>query len=1236
MAKRLSYISPKKVPERSKENHDNSSYIAHRRRKNNQKQQYFEGLSQEMKNKVDKAAKVLDKHLSLLWYKSRMRRRLRLVLSFEAAARIDIFVLHAESLFGLLKKELTQKGYFKKESLDIDTLIINSISAPKNWEMEDGEKIQAIPNVILNSTKDILQYYSMGIKLAARYGLWIQLFSGAQKMLDAYRYLIELGIFDSVIWKDRLSALFYSAADDIADCLQTATFSRENSLKPFAQDLVYLSSPDHSQRFPAQSLDDFFDHAWNMSYKDQNGLIHAERIYVNFIIRFFKLTLEIMHKAKKIDRLSLLSNRLNHIFSGYDLFLDYSSVSLTTEIYSYNIIHKARCTMGAHRVTLYGNAILKAEEEGNLVNELVGLNELGNCLYEENEIKGAVANWMKIINLVFQKDDIMVKWPSIFSFDSKSDRITELFKAAIEIVKCTRNAKLSIFIGLIIAKLAHCCYSKNEAFQNHIILFAVSCLLVPFAIIPPRTSTYMDFSTYESPFLREMLDNFAIQYAYHPGLILDEILWIIDHSISSHTPDLVLPLVCFMKHITQQASSSTIYKTIGKCAEVQALHLLNMPDQAFSILCNMKNGIDSNTPNYCTFEISTYKGGISEFLDLSSSEASKGIYSQELFSIAKMKFVIESWISKRTTPSGIQEAKEFILEKLKRVYSQKPQNTGLDYLFYDRIEIWLTILVGDLCFLEKKIGLSIKWYFTAMEGLHEYSSRRKKLGPIEYGFTSFSYLRLFIFHKTILSFIALRHFDVANHIAKIARKEAESLGMKLQSIVFQSLETATTRDDINLVLPQASELLPHLHQYNFAVISEALELMVDRALDSNSLGNSKYDPFFQFIAVIQKHHYPKEDLLRIKIKQFLWMRLQSDIIKIQPLFLEIQDLFRKDHIQDDLSRIFLILKSRNYVELAQSKEGIDLAFLEESKQGIIESLSIETGQKIFAYGHIRECLLMLASIELIQKGKPAKWIYLATKNSMLRNQSRLQKKLSFDVNISNFSKGILYDLDLFNTNGQPRANGLNLPYPLEKKVLENALKFGDPLLAIPDTNVSEQDIFEVVNILEEELLNPYQPRNNPWKSACQDRLKQILTHSDSSYKWDLQPTLFENPNLSALYCIQWLETRSCVNQSSMYRLYFCVSDQEIFSSKSLVPKSILESLVQKTESLLNALKRSSQIPDENFLLKATENWKSLLDKFICFFSDDAITVKEFVRYLKFILEIFGCKNPFCRMPNEIL
>jgi hypothetical protein len=231
---------------------------------------------------------------------------------------------------------------------------------------------------------------------------------------------------------------------------------------------------------------------------------------------------------------------------------------------------------------------------------------------------------------------------------------------------------------------------------------------------------------------------------------------------------------------------------------------------------------------------------------------------------------------------------------------------------------------------------------------------------------------------------------------------------------------------------------------------------------------------------------------------------------------------------------------------------------------------------------------------------------------MLRNHHKFQKKLSFDLNIDNLPKELLYDLELFNYKNQITANGLNLPYPIETDKLENVLKFSDPRLAIPETLVSEEDIFEIVTILEDELLNPYKPLNDPWKNACKERLTQILSLSDTDYQWDLEMSNFELPIPQNIYCIQWLETRQpeyshSSKQANLYKLYF-YTDEQLLTSKSLVPKSHLDSLVQKSESLLLNLKRSNQIPDENFIKKATENWNSILDEFISFFEGSTFNI----------------------------
>lgn len=683
-----------------------NGHIVYLRNKLHKKLQYFDGFTPEMKNKYEKAAKVLDKQLSSLWFKSRIRKRLRLILTYEAPSRVDIAFLHAESVLGILKKELNQRGLMKKEAIDGDTLLQSHTIIPDKWEIEEVEKNLTFPSQLSNLVKDIFQCLSTGIKLATRYGLWIKLFSGIQQMFDTYKYLVELGAFDSVVWKNRLSEIFFYAADDISDCFQTVTFSAENSLKPYISSLEHFVRPDHGRSFPVVSREDLFDHSWNILYKDIHGVILTESINLSDTIKFLQFSLEITQKAKKVDRYRLLLERLNKIFPESDIFLAQGACEMEDERSSHKLLHAAKCTITSHRMTLYGTALLKAEEEKCLVNVLIALHEMGNTLCEARDIKGAVSKWMKCINIIFGKENILANWPIVFSFNFTGDRPSELLKTAIEILKVTRNAKLSILMGLIISKLSHYGYEGNEGFQNHLNVFAISCLLTPFAIIPPRASAHLDFWTYESDTVREILENFSLKYGYHIGLMLNEILWMINHSISSRMPDLVPALVCFINHISQCGSFSS---TIAKCAQFQALQLLKMPEDAFTAILDMRNGTESRSSTFA--EIFRSKGGIFGFLDLNASEAAKGIYSQEIILISKTKFVIDSWLYKERSQSAISEAMTFVLEQRKKVYSMKLQTVSLERLFYDRVEILWNILLGDLAFLARNIGLSIKWYY---------------------------------------------------------------------------------------------------------------------------------------------------------------------------------------------------------------------------------------------------------------------------------------------------------------------------------------------------------------------------------------------------------------------------------------------------------------------------------------------------------------------------------------------
>jgi hypothetical protein len=247
-------------------------------------------------------------------------------------------------------------------------------------------------------------------------------------------------------------------------------------------------------------------------------------------------------------------------------------------------------------------------------------------------------------------------------------------------------------------------------------------------------------------------------------------------------------------------------------------------------------------------------------------------------------------------------------------------------------------------------------YFTAMDALQSYCSYGKTPGPIEYGFMSITNLRLSIFQKTILSFIALKHFDVANHIARTARKESESLGMKLQSMIFCSLEAASSMENISPMLAQDIKAVEYMHMYNFETISDALEIMIDCTFNGLSAKTFNYDPFTEFYSISKRFTYLNEDLLRIKVKHFSLLRLTSDLESIQPLFADIHDLFTSSSCSPEMTRNYLLLKVRNWIDLAQSKRQPDLANLVEAKRIMIDLVSELVAAHTFAYSQIRESL----------------------------------------------------------------------------------------------------------------------------------------------------------------------------------------------------------------------------------------------------------------------------------------
>ena len=513
----------------------------------------------------------------------------------------------------------------------------------------------------------------------------------------------------------------------------------------------------------------------------------------------------------------------------------------------------------------------------------------------------------------------------------------------------------------------------------------------------------------------------------------------------------------------------------------------------------------------------------------------------------------------------------------------------------------------------------------------------------EHTFISIAILKLNIRKQTAEILITLGYFDVAAEMMVVALQESDQLHSNGFTLAYTALEQLCRKQLGNLGLKIPNIAISELMSApNRQLSLEAFERLADLCtLPNNYIKKMNMYQDCYDLALAMHAYVPLNDLMRIRLKQFLVAKEHGFKDQARGIFEKMTQLLSHSGTECDRPLLisFKLNLVRNLLDKVQEVSGYWLQAnheIDDAKAELKDIMESCFAEKAYSYPILQECLRMRAALESAQQGNPSKWIYFSSKLAMTKESYKLDNMTLFEIDSSNISRELAYDLSLQNVDLRSETLTKELLSSIPVVIIEDVMKSEDMSLVSQPLKLSGKDIADQVQVFEKELDHHYWPRT---ALSSEQKLAQLLALSDSGYKWGIDTKSFEIPEIPAgVTCIQWLQTTESKdawtsttpddqNQigSSLYQAYLysshVITADDAQSTPILVlskpiPSSVLSLLAKKADSLLISIKRWNVVKDDKFKLEAESNWKSLLKTVSSFWSTtNAEEVLDFIAHL---------------------
>lgn len=501
---------------------------------------FYSGMSPQEKEKTEAAIKVLDNKLGPLWKRRRYERRLRAISEYETPWRANAFNARGRALLQQLKKESKNsagneaKDFQNTEWLEFRKsggLILKIFS--KEHSQNNFDLYQAQNAVQI----DALQAFVQSVVLAGRAQEHLKVLKFAKVFWNAVKSLMFQGRLDSEFWRLTIWKGFMIIGETILTSLNAVAISRQEGDNPFYPQKEFDDKQVNQTKLPVKDARDLYLGTFIASWTDKYQNHQSEPIDLYFCGEFLLLMLEMLNAANLPNRVVQFGKQVQALFddahgsiiapllkgvsehlntkkvlkdvrpnaaSGVSSSIQLrataryfcsTALSFSASEQKLNIETSQELKKAISEAEYYYNEAIKASEVENdpLAYGTLYI-ELGDFYFYNKKYSGSTSLWVKGVESIIGKTEILKTWRSVFGFDSKRKFSVADIEKSISLIG---NAYYTILCANTIAKIARFVYTKNHDMQSdliwlssHLIFSSISNSIAS----PDDYYSYMDIS----------------------------------------------------------------------------------------------------------------------------------------------------------------------------------------------------------------------------------------------------------------------------------------------------------------------------------------------------------------------------------------------------------------------------------------------------------------------------------------------------------------------------------------------------------------------------------------------------------------------------------------------------------------------------------------------------------------------------------------------------------------------
>ncbi|KAJ3022968.1 hypothetical protein HKX48_004726 [Thoreauomyces humboldtii] len=325
--------------------------VARKRQRGVLRQNYLANVPVADRDKIEKAARILDANLAAIWHRKRYSRRLRLVIEYEQPARARLSLIHGLASLAHLERDIIGKDAGnsdhgrrnKAETFELrhcgrillEDFRLPAMRVPGTAALSQDPPSHDLFRFVMDSFQAIVQ----SIVLAARVGEWLQVLDSINQLWKIQRRLMRrntLGGQDfrkNQLWRawwviglciiDFLQSVSVRKAD--GDDEATFAIAMPTSRPSTGRSFTYPSRPatatyakieSAGNMLPFATMSEMTGHQFVAAWADRHGEMQMAFLDLPFLAQCCLFGIETMNAAKKYHRLMQFGLKFDQVFKG--------------------------------------------------------------------------------------------------------------------------------------------------------------------------------------------------------------------------------------------------------------------------------------------------------------------------------------------------------------------------------------------------------------------------------------------------------------------------------------------------------------------------------------------------------------------------------------------------------------------------------------------------------------------------------------------------------------------------------------------------------------------------------------------------------------------------------------------------------------------------------------------------------------------------------------------------------